>query len=119
MPQPAVKHYGEWQSSITADMIVGETVALGSICCDGDDLYWAELRPAEKGRTVLCHRDQSGAVSEITPPEYNVRSRVHEYGGGSYTVAEGVVFFCNGPDQALYRQDPGQAPQRTARTYRR
>jgi dipeptidyl aminopeptidase/acylaminoacyl peptidase len=111
MPQPAVKHYGEWESSITADMIVGETVALGSICCDGDDLYWAELRPAEKGRTVLCHRDQSGAVSEITPPEYNVRSRVHEYGGGSYTVAEGVVFFCNGPDQALYRQDPGQAPQ--------
>ena len=53
MPQPTVTPYGEWKSMITADMIVGETVGLGGICCDGGDLYWTELRPAEKGRTVI------------------------------------------------------------------
>ena len=111
MPEPIVAPFGAWKSSITADMIVGETVGLGSICGDGDDLYWSELRPAEKGRTVICRRDSSGAVAEVTPPEFNVRSRVHEYGGGSYTVSDGSVFFCNAVDQRLYRQDSGGEPR--------
>ena len=111
MTQPTVTPYGEWKSMITADMIVGETVGLGGICCDGGDLYWTELRPAEKGRTVICRMDQSGAKSDVTPPDFNVRSRVHEYGGGSYTVSDGVVFFCNATDQRLYRQDPSDDPR--------
>ena len=48
MSAPIVAPYGEWKSSITADMIVGETVGLGQICCDGEDIYWTELRPSEK-----------------------------------------------------------------------
>lgn len=111
MPKPIVAPFGAWKSSITADMIVGETVGLGSICCDGDDLYWSELRPAEKGRTVICRKNSSGAVADVTPPEFNVRSRVHEYGGGSYTVSAGSVFFCNAADQRLYRQDSGGEPR--------
>jgi len=111
MPEPTIAPFGAWKSSITADMIVGETVGLGSICCDGDDLYWSELRPAEKGRMVICRRDSSGAFADVTPPEFNVRSRVHEYGGGSYTVSGGSVLFCNAVDQRLYRQDSGGDPR--------
>lgn len=111
MPQPTVAPYGTWVSTITADMIVGETVGLGGICCDGDDLYWTELRPAEQGRTVVCRRDSGGVISDVTPAGFNVRSRVHEYGGGSYTVSDGTVFFCNATDQRLYRQTVGSDPQ--------
>ena len=111
MPEKSIAPYGEWRSSITADMIVGETVGLGQVSCDEDDLYWTELRPSEKGRTVLRRRDAAGAVTDLTPADFNVRSRAHEYGGGSYTVSAGVVFFCNATDQRLYRQVPDAAPE--------
>ena len=35
-----------------------------------------------------------------------MRTRVHEYGGHAYTVADGVVYFSHFADQRLYRQDP-------------
>lgn len=106
-----VAPYGEWKSSITADLIVGETVGLGQVACDASDLYWTELRPSEKGRTVLRRRDAAGTLTDLTPEGFNVRSRAHEYGGGSYAVADGTVWFCNGGDQRLYVQDRGAPPR--------
>jgi dipeptidyl aminopeptidase/acylaminoacyl peptidase len=76
---------------------------------DGDDLYWSELRPSEAGRIVVCRRAADGAISDVTPPGFNARSRVHEYGGGHFAVAGGTVWFTNFADQRLYRQDGGAA----------
>jgi dipeptidyl aminopeptidase/acylaminoacyl peptidase len=56
-----------------------------------------------------------GAVKDVTPPPYNVRTRVHEYGGGSFLVAEGRVYFTNFADQRLYRQDGDGEPQPLSR----
>jgi hypothetical protein len=42
--------YGSWRSPITADLIVGDTVALPEAWLDGDDVYWCEGRPKEGGR---------------------------------------------------------------------
>ncbi len=78
---------------------------------DGGDLYWSELRPNESGRIVVCRRSAEGAISDITPPGFNARTRVHEYGGGHFAVKGGTVFFTNFTDQRLYRQDRGAAPQ--------
>jgi dipeptidyl aminopeptidase/acylaminoacyl peptidase len=47
---------------------------------------------------------------DVTPAGFNVRTMVHEYGGGAYAVHDGVVFFSNFDDQRLYRQDPGGEP---------
>jgi hypothetical protein len=44
----------------------------------------------------------AGAPIQITPAQFNVRSRVHEYGGSPYIVAAGMLFFVNFNDQALY-----------------
>ena len=41
------------------------------------------------------------------PKEFNVRSRVHEYGGGAWTISGGVLYFSNDSDQRLYRLDAG------------
>ena len=48
----------------------------------------------------------------------SVRSRVHEYGGGSATVADGVVFYVDLDDQDWYRWDPsaGGPPLRLSAT---
>ena len=93
-----------------ADAIVAGVIGLGQIQLDGDDVYWVEQRPAEAGRNVVVRRRTDGSITDITPPEFNVRSRVHEYGGGAYLVREGTVWFSNFKDQRLYRQDPGKPP---------
>jgi dipeptidyl aminopeptidase/acylaminoacyl peptidase len=78
---------------------------------DGDDLYWSELRPSEAGRIVVCQRSADGTVSDVTPADFNARTRVHEYGGGHFAVSAGTVWFTNFADQRLYRQDRDGAPQ--------
>ena len=78
---------------------------------DGDDLYWSELRPDEAGRIVVCRRDKHGAIADVTPPGFNARTRVHEYGGGHFAVSGGTVWFVNFKDQRLYRQDRGEEPR--------
>src|SRR5687767_3248297 len=69
---------------------------------DGDDIYWLEGRPQEGGRYVLLRRRADGAVTEITPADFNVRTRVHEYGGGAYIVRDGTVYGVNFSDQRVY-----------------
>jgi len=102
--------YGSWRSPITSDLIVSGTIGLGQIVLDGQALYWLESRPTEGGRSVIVGRTIAGETGDVTPPEFNVRTRVHEYGGGAYTVADGVIYFSNFADQRLYKQSPGQAP---------
>ena len=109
MPKPA--EYGFWKSPITSDLIVQEAIRLAAPRLDGDDIYWIEGRPAERGRYVLVRAGASGHEAvDLTRAPFNVRSRVHEYGGGAYTVRGGSVFFCNYNDQRLYRISDGQAP---------
>lgn len=46
-----------------------------------------------------------GNPVDVTPAApWNVRTRVHEYGGGAYQVADGVLYFSNFADQRLYKQ---------------
>lgn len=105
-----IRPYGSWHSEISADLIVAESVGIGQIRMDGDDLYWTEVRPAESGRTVLVRSTIERSVEDITPSPYSVRSRVHEYGGGAFLVVEGTVYFINDGDQRLYCQMPGREP---------
>jgi dipeptidyl aminopeptidase/acylaminoacyl peptidase len=104
--------FGSWKSPITADSIVADSIGLSSIVLDGTDIYWLESRPQEAGRSVIVRRTADGTISDITPPEYNVRTRVHEYGGAAYTVVDGTVYFSNNSDNCLYIQNlDGENPQ--------
>lgn len=48
---------------------------------------------------------QPGSPAEdITPPDFNVRTLVHEYGGGAFTVKADNIVFSNYADQRLYKQ---------------
>src|ERR1700684_2055658 len=100
---PETLPYGAWKSPITSDLIVAETIGLGGVLVDGGDIYWIESRPSEGGRHGLGQRDRG----DVPPPPYNVRPRVHEYGGGAATVRDGTVYFSNFADQRLYRLEPG------------
>ena len=101
--------YGSWRSPITSELAASGT-QLMEIMVDGDDVYWRELRPTERGRHVVM-RAAKGRTEEVTPPPFNVRTLVHEYGGGAFLVADGIVYFSNYADQRLYRQRVGDQPQ--------
>src|SRR5215471_8093834 len=101
--------YGSWKSPITSDLIVAQATMLSDVRIDGDHVYWLEGRPQERGRNVIVRAGLNGSVADITPAGFNVRTRVHEYGGASWLAAGGICIFSNFTDQRLYRQGDGQA----------
>src|ERR1700693_131071 len=111
MPTTAAKTapYGSWQSPITSDLIVAQATMLSDVRLDGDDICWLEGRPQEQGRNVIVRAGRDGAAADITPPGFNARTRVHEYGGAAWLVAGGTCVFSNFADQRLYRQRACQA----------
>ncbi len=104
--------YGSWKSPITSDLIASGAIRFDvQVELEGDDIYWVEMRPMEAGRYVVVHRSQDGRTSDVTPQPYNVRTRVHEYGGGAFIIGNGIVYFSNFADQRFYRQVPGRTPE--------
>jgi len=111
MSQSRIAPYGSWKSPITSDSIVTSSIGLSQPLIDGPDIYWIEMRPTEGGRGVIVKRDALGVVNDVTPPPFNARTRVHEYGGGDYTVRDGAVYFSNFSDQRLYLRKGEAEPQ--------
>ncbi len=102
--------YGSWQSPISSDLIVSESVRLSDVVLDGRDIYWVEMRPSEGGRNVIVRCTSDGRKADITPVDFNCRTRVHEYGGRSFAVNQAEVYFSNFSDQRIYLQKPDSSP---------
>jgi dipeptidyl aminopeptidase/acylaminoacyl peptidase len=96
------KPFGTWPSAITAEAVARQGLRLSHVSIDGDTVYWLEGRAVEDGCNVLVQHHR-GATVDLTPPGFDVRTRVHEYGGGSYVVSDGTVCLSNFADQRLYR----------------
>lgn len=97
-----VSPFGTWSSPLSAQIATADYVSFSELWVDGTDLYYLELRPQEAGRTTLKVRRKEGSIHEVTPSPLNVRTKVHEYGGSSYTVANGLVYFVNAEDQDIF-----------------
>ena len=107
---PSVAPFGSWRSLIDAERISSGRVGLGQVALDGGSVYWTESRPADAGRTVVVRRRPDGRTEDVTPVGLNVRTRVHEYGGGAFAIRDGVLVFVDFGDGRLWRQDldPGR-----------
>ncbi len=109
--------YGTWSSPITPESLTEAQVGLAGSTVDSGYIYWLESRPEEAGRTVVARAPASradgaaiAAVDDLTPAPFNVRTRVHEYGGGAFAAKAGVLLAVNFSDQRLYRLEPGLPP---------
>lgn len=111
MTSPRIAPYGSWTSPLTSDVITTGALRLNDIVLDGADIYWNESRPSEGGRGVIVRRTADGQIQDMTSAPFNVRTRVHEYGGAAYTVADGALYYSNFDDNRLYRQASGGLPQ--------
>ena len=102
--------YGTWHSPLAAADLASSAIALNYVAVLEKTPYWVESRPIEGGRSVIVTSAGNGAVKELTPPGFNVRTRVHEYGGTPYALARDAVYFSNFTDQRLYAHRHGREP---------
>ncbi len=104
--------YGEWQSPISAAMVAEGARPLSQPRIDGSSIYWLEGRALEGGRTTLMRLQGDDHAQERSPAPFNLRTRVHEYGGGAYLVHNDMLVFSHFADNQLYLQQGDLAPQK-------
>ena len=107
---PTPVPYGAWPSPISADRVARASVLLSESLAIDDSTWWIEERPNEEGRYVVMRAGPGSDATDVTRAPWSARTRVHEYGGGSFTVHEDVLFFIDDEDQRLYRQELGGEP---------
>jgi len=101
--RPMTVPYGAWPSPVTAARLVEGSATVREVRVDGDDVWWDEVRPDEGGRTQLVRCRPGDELVDVLPAGWNVRTQVHEYGGGAWAVRAGVLVFSHWDDQRLYR----------------
>jgi dipeptidyl aminopeptidase/acylaminoacyl peptidase len=101
-----VAPYGSWASPIGIEPVVESGgVVFGAVDATADGSYWHETRPAEAGRSVLVYATLDGATEDVVPRDFNVRTRVHEYGGGAWWRHGETIFCSRFEDSRVYRLD--------------
>jgi dipeptidyl aminopeptidase/acylaminoacyl peptidase len=108
--QLTVAPYGTWSSAFPAELVARAGTRLTAPWLERGTAWWLEGRPAENGRVVLMKAGLRDEPADVTPPGFNLRTTVHEYGGGAFCIHDGVVFCSSFVDQRLYRLDPGSEP---------
>jgi dipeptidyl aminopeptidase/acylaminoacyl peptidase len=109
----SVAPFGSWTSPFSLDLVADAgAVSFGYLDITEEGVYWTESRPQEGGRIALVFRPDEGEHLDVVPPGFNVRTRVHEYGGGAWFRDGDVVFCSSFDDSRLYRIDsPGTEPR--------
>ncbi|MGF1454013.1 MAG: S9 family peptidase [Alphaproteobacteria bacterium] len=107
---PRQAPYGTWTSPLSAADLGGATLGFSTLRAVDGALYWLEYRPHEAGRSVVMRLNGDQTMETVTPDGFNVRSRVHEYGGTPYGVAGDTVYFSHFADQRIYAQTAGEPP---------
>ena len=103
MTSQQTRPYGTWPSPLTTTLMNQSSVRLGNIQWFNGRLFWSEGRPSEQGRTALACLEKDGTIHTAVPEPWNVRTRIHEYGGLSFDVSEQGIVFSNFADGGLYR----------------
>lgn len=129
--------YGSWPSPLTADLLATGGTRLGSPRLVGREVWWSEGIATEGGRQAIVRTAgpvalppaegaegqpaATGPTDRVTvlPAPFNARSRVHEYGGSSWSVVPApgldgqgpLVVFVNFADQRAYALREGQQPR--------
>ncbi|KRB36001.1 prolyl oligopeptidase family serine peptidase [Microbacterium sp. Root180] len=104
--------YGTWPSPLSARAVSAASPRIEGARYVGEEIWWGETVAEEAGRTAVRRRTASGAVSDVIAVPWSARSRVHEYGGGSWTTVEDdALVFVEKGDQRVWAVGRGGAPR--------
>lgn len=104
--------YGSWVARLDAADVAGAVGRrFSSLGLAGGRLRWVESHPAEGGRSVVVEAAADGSWRDITPETLDVRTRVHEFGGGACWYHGETVFVSDLADGRVHRIDEsGSSP---------
>ena len=101
---PEEKSFLDWEPNLTPNQVYANSTKLEYLTETSDGtIYWLEGRASEKGRYVIVKAIGDNLI-DVTPTNYNVRSRVQEYGGKPFCIGKKFIYFVNFVDQRIYRQ---------------
>jgi dipeptidyl aminopeptidase/acylaminoacyl peptidase len=106
MNAPVAAPCGTWSSAITAAGVAAGVRPVSAPRIVGERVLWLQGLPQEGGRMAVAASGQG----IVTPAPFNVRSRVHEYGGGAYAAAGDTIWFSHHADNLVYAQAGDAAP---------
>ncbi len=93
--------YGSWVSELSSQELAKGAKRISEPRVFKDEVLWLEGRPEESGRTALVKFDGVNVLT-LGPDDLNVRTLVHEYGGGSWLPTEDGIWLSNFDDQRLW-----------------
>ncbi|KAG2188717.1 hypothetical protein INT44_003856 [Umbelopsis vinacea] len=105
------KPYGSWPSPVSAASLGKDSGIKYDFLVRFDQstsiVYWTKCVNEEGGRIQIFSQnlEKPSETTAILPIGYNCRSKVHEYGGGAYTVKKNTLFFSNFDDSRVYKID--------------
>ncbi|MFS0866861.1 prolyl oligopeptidase family serine peptidase [Microbacterium sp. 179-B 1A2 NHS] len=103
--------YGSWKSPLSAADASAASTRFDGARFVGDEIWWGESVAAEGGRSSVRRRTGAGDIEDLLPSPWSARSRVHEYGGGSWTATDdGLLVFVEKTDQRVWSVRPGEDP---------
>lgn len=103
MPAPEIRPYGTWPSPFPIELLTDGVRGLSEVGAADGLRWWLEGRPDEGGRQALVRRERDGTMTRLSPEGFNVRTRVHEYGGGAYLVDGDLVIVSDFTTGRLHR----------------
>jgi dipeptidyl aminopeptidase/acylaminoacyl peptidase len=106
------RDFGSWSSPLSSADVTAATPRIDGARFVGADVWWGEGVAEEGGRTAVRRRGADGSIIDVLPAPWNARSRVHEYGGGSWTATDdGTLLFVEKTDQCVWALEPGSEPR--------
>ena len=96
---------GTWPSHITPQDVAGKAPKISEPIIHKTCIFWLQAQASEQGRVGIMMKNTQTPDEEainILPAPFNVRSKVHEYGGGAYCVTDDYIAFVNSDDQQIY-----------------
>ena len=110
MTTPITAPCGTWPSPITAARVAAGTRPVGAPRLVDGRVLWLQSLPEEGGRIAVATLGDDGAARIVTPAPFNVRTRVHEYGGGAFVASGDTIWFSHFADNLVYAQVGDAAP---------
>ncbi len=98
-----------WESQVGVDTVASSQISFGHLQVEGETVFWTESRPLEKGRVAFLKKEKNLPSVELFP-SMSVQSKVHEYGGGAFSVEKDQLIFFDQKTSSLYMQKEGSAP---------
>jgi len=100
---------------LTPEDVYSSSDSIAYPCKLGSGVVFLTNLNQEQGRAVLVWH-VGGDRTILTPPDFEVRTTINEYGGKPFWITKNAIYFSNKKDQCLYAQsihsDKVGAPKR-------